>query len=176
MFLRFVYEVGVNSKNFINNLILHGHLKEFYLSWFHPHKPIKDRFLNSYRACEFNDISEIDTTADRYKSKPLDTKNYKLFISYTKAILFIILKEHLIINVNNGWIKEYQRKDIRNEIYDYIKKSEHNALDLINKFEKDGITDYGAELNKNCFNNNLNKETLNYLNDFFNKLKNFYNN
>ena len=33
-----------------------------------------------------------------------------------------------------------------------------------------------TKINKNCFNNNLNKETLNYLNDFFNKLKNFYNN
>lgn len=176
MFLGLFDKIFENSKNFVNGLILHEHLKEFYLSWFHPHKPIKDRFLNAYRACLFNDISDIETTADRYKSKPIDTKNYKLFISYIKAILFIMFKNHLTSYVINGWMKDYVRKDIRNEIYNYIKKSEHDAVNLIYKFEKEGIVDYSDELNKNCFNNQLNRETLNYLDDFFTKLKNIVNN
>lgn len=172
MFLRLLDEISVNSKHFINNLILHGQLKEFYSSWFHPHKPTKDRFLNAYRACEFNDISNIETTADRYKSKPLDTKNYKLFISYIKAILYIIFKNHLTSYVVNGWMKDYVRADIRNYIYDYIKKSEHEAVNLIYKFEKEKNVNFSAELNKNCFNNQLTEETVNYLDDFFTKLKN----
>ena len=115
--------------------------------------PSKDKFLGYYRYCQFNvedSIHDSEDFKERYKDKPLNDENYRKFKSHMKAAYFVMLMQAIetIKDVNKNKLK-----DMRLELENFLKKSEHLAPKLLNKYVKASEDPQGMVMiiSKECF-------------------------
>ena len=144
---------------------------EVYMNWIHPQKPIKDKFLGFYRACEFNDIEEpIKSVEKKYIDKPLDIKKYKFFISHIKAMLFVMIKKSMDNATQYSSVSNDDKKTVLDEILSYIKSTEKNTLSLVKDYQEIS-PNYINIINAKCFGGNLNENTEKYFTRIFSEIE-----
>ena len=131
--------------------------------------PSKDKFLGYYRYCQFNvedTIHDSDGFKERYKDKPLNDENYRKFKSHMKAAYFVMLMQAIetIKDINKNKLK-----DMRLELENFLKKSEHLAPKLLNKYVEASKDPQGMVMiiSKECFDGKIkfNSVTARGLND-----------
>lgn len=118
--------------------------------------PTKDKFLSFYRYCQFNTEDKINNSNDfveRYKNEPLDDKHYRKFKSHMKAAYYVMLMQAIEVLVTLKSINENKFNDIRLELEDFLKKSEHLAPKLLKKYIKADDEPQGMVMliSKECF-------------------------
>ena len=140
--------------------------------------PSKDKFLGYYRYCQFNVKDSIRDSEDfkkRYKDKPLNDENYRKFKSHMKAAYFVMLMQAIetIKDINKNKLK-----DMRLELENFLKKSEHLAPKLLNKYVEASKDPQGMVMiiSKECFDGKIkfNSVTARGLNDGLFDLRDFF--
>ena len=146
------------------SLIIKDHSDEkklvnYMLESMHPQEPVKDRFLPFFRACEFNDTKNLETIIEKYKDKPLNQNQYKLFIGHVKVMRLNICEKYLTWGVQDGAISSNCKINTLNKLVKYIKKTVHNSDNLM-KSHHEIFPNNMNLINLECFNGTLNQETI----------------
>ena len=152
-------------------------LFDFCISWLKPHYPVKDKWLNLYRQCQFNDNSEKGDLAyvTKYLSTPLNQESYKKFQKNMKVAFYSIMIGQLERYKKSGYISEGRFDELVADMIRYLKKSEKDVVELIKIYEKFVMSsEYSNYISKHCFDNSLTDETLRSLSDFLSNFLKFF--
>lgn len=143
--------------------------------------PTKNKFLSFYRYCQFNTEDSIDKSNDfieRYKDEPLDDEQYRKFKSHMKAAYFVMLMQAIEVLLTLKNIDENKFNDIRLELENFLKKSEHLAPQLLEKYFKAENAPQGMVMiiSKECFDGEIefNSFTARELQGWFYNLRNIF--
>ena len=143
--------------------------------------PTKDKFLKFYRYCQFNTKDNMNKAHDfieKYKDEPLDDKHYRKFKSHMKAAYYVMLMQAVEVLVTLKNINKNQLNDIRLELEEFLKKSEHLAPKLLEKYLKAENDPQGMVMliSKECFNGKIkfNSFTARELDGWFFNLRDIF--
>lgn len=175
MIFRFLANVTDQVSIFNRNTKLFN----FCISWLKPHYPIKDKWLNLYRQCEFNDNTDKGELAyvAKYMSKPLNKQNFKNFQKHMKVCFYCIMYGQLQRYRRSGYISDTRFDQLIEDMMLYLKKTEKDVTTLIKIYKKFvDVSAYSKFVSNHCFNNSLDDETLLSLSNYLSNFLNFFEN